>query len=359
MNIHKKIYRRAIALLFQLKQKFFMKSLHKNGDDKIIFIVPNGDIITGGIMSILNIFHITERTFPDKKIFIAISDNVQRFTKYTHLESNTRILNFNIFAKDWLENNSNILIHVWDGGSAAFFQEMESLGLIDKFDNVIINILNQNQDLMPKSEELFKYSKTVKSMTMTLAFKENSNNNYPYLNIKPKFVGALIGNIETNQIRFKDKDNLCIISPDKNPHKDAIIKKLLNRGIECFQNYPIPFHKFIELQKRAKWTISFGEGWDGYTSYQFRNGGIGFGVYQKQFSQSYFDEHNLPPFLFKSYDEMENEIISKIEMYDNEDIYNKTNDEIIEIMDSDSDRSTPERVEQWWREYYHEIGYLN
>ena len=88
---------------------------------------------------------------------------------------------------------------------------------------------------------------------------------------------------------------------------DEIKDKLLAAGIECYDTWPVPFPEFCKIQQKAKWTISFGEGWDGYSSGQFLNGGIGFGVLQPNFTQDYFDFNDLPPFLFKNYEDMRSE----------------------------------------------------
>ena len=154
-------------------------------------------------------------------------------------------------------------------------------------------------------------------------------------------------------ILLRPHENIAFNFPDGN------LLSCRQIGIYCYQKYPIPFSKFVELQKEAKWTISFGEGWDGYSAGQFRNGGIGFGVYQLNFAKKYFNYDNLPHFLFKSYDDLEREILNRIAEYDNEDTFESTNKNIVKIMYSDPENSTSESVRVRWREYYHEIGYLN
>jgi len=354
-NYFIKIYNHLYA---SIEQKVFMRNAHKSIKDKIIFIVPNADIINGGIMSILNMHCIATDIFPQKEVYLAVSNKHQTILRFSKLKSNVKIINFNWFAKDWIKN-SNLLIHVWEKGTIDFLSNMESLNLLGLFKNVTLNILNQNQDLMPSSKDIYKYTKFIGKITMTLAYKANEELEYPYLSMKPKHVGAWYDEYKPELVPYRLKKNICIISPDIHPSKERIVKKLESIGIYCYQKYPIPFSKFVELQKEAKWTISFGEGWDGYSAGQFRNGGIGFGVYQLNFAKKYFNYDNLPHFLFKSYDDLEREILNRIAEYDNEDTFESTNKNIVKIMYSDPENSTSESVRVRWREYYHEIGYLN
>lgn len=232
------------------------------------------------------------------------------------------------------------------------------MGLLNELKNTTLNILNQNQDLMPSEKEIESYVPYFQRVTMTLAFKSNENIEFSYLTQRPIHVGAFFEGAIPVYVPYDEKEDLCIISPDENPIKGEIVTKLRSIGIVCYEDYPIPFPEFVKLQQRAKWTISFGEGWDGYTVGQFRNGGIGFGVYQPNFHPIIFDRDNLPPFLFDNYEQMEKEIVGLIKKYDNKILFEQVNKETVNKIYSDPDANTLENVKRHWMQYYKSIGLL-
>ena len=74
---------------------------------------------------------------------------------------------------------------------------------------------------------------------------------------------------------------------------------------------------------RTKFTITFGEGLDGYYLETVYSGGISFAVYNETFFTKEFENlHSL----YKSFDELLNKIIFDIYFFDNEENYNKYNE---------------------------------
>lgn len=342
-----------------VNQCLFCKELRKSRKDKIIFVAPTADIINGGVMSIVYMFHLAKSLFPQKDVELAVSAKYQTFTHYSKVRCAEPLINLNYFIKDWIRNGCRIYLNVWEKGSIDLLKYFEKEGLLPHLKNVTLNILNQNQELMPPDSDYMKYTKYFKNVTMTLAHSAIESYQFPYLTIPQMHVGALYEGDTSEIIPYEKKSNLCIISPDPNPVKDSIIAKLESHGIECYHKYPIPYHEFCELQKKAKWAITFGEGWDGYSSGEFLNGGIGFGVFLPAFKREFFDERNLPPFMFYSYEQMEKEIINRIDSLDSRNAFEKINKEMVEKMSAAPDVSTPEKLKSRWTNYYKKIGLID
>lgn len=325
--------------------------------DKIVFVVPNKDLICGGTMSISNMADVAKEIFPDKEVYIAITDRLQRFERYKHFNSPHAIINLRFFLKSWLKK-ANVVIHVYDAGTLDLLRLLNEPAYRSYLTKVRVNILNQNQEFMPPEEDILKLKGSVENISMTLAFNANKDLSFPYLNYKPMHVGAWYPDLAQVDIPFRLKQNLCILSPDKSDYREEIKAKLIDAGIECYDTWPISFPDFCKLQQKAKWTISFGEGWDGYSSGQFINGGIGFGVLQKNFSQDYFDFDNLPPFLFKSYEDMNNTIISVIQKLNEESVYEEINHKMVETMNNDPHSNSLDNIRNRWRQFYSSIDWL-
>lgn len=288
--------------------------------DLILFVVPNLDLRSGGILSIFNILDVTRGLLP-KKVAECVT-----FGSFHYLY---RPLWFkNKFCVKWLDDvvNSNykaksILIHCPEGHLQYLLEYIKSKDYSDYFKNATLNILNQNAEQMPDDIIGFEAARIFKNVTMTLAFKCNEDLCYGYLNQKPIYISANFYGDSNNKIEYRDKKSLCIISPDNHERKKEIVDELKRNNIKCYEFKSIPFHKFKRLQEKAKWTISFGEGYDGYTIPQFTRGGIGLAVFNNTFFPKGFEEKGLPPFIFSSYDDMLNNIVKVMKELDNEESF--------------------------------------
>lgn len=354
-----KLIKRLLPILIATIQQHTIDwGLKRSKKDKIVFIVPNADLITGGIMSIVNMHNIAKRLFPEKDIILAVDAKYQSFVRYSKVKCDARIINLNYFLKYWINNNCRILFHVWEKGTTHFLNNLKKKELLPLLKTATLNILNQNQDLLPESEKVLPFVPAFNEVTMTVAHKVNEGKEYSFLSRPPIFVGAYYEGANHRVIPYDEKENLCIISPDENKYKSSIIKKLESNGIRCYHEYPIPYLDFLKLLKRAKWSISFGEGWDGYTSGEFLNGGIGFGVYNPNFKRDFFHADNLPIYIFSSYEEMQNHIIERISQLDEKSIFEAVNKKVVDQISSAKDVSTASSVEKRWNQYYQTIKWL-
>lgn len=325
--------------------------------DKIVFVVPNKNMICGGTMSISNMADIAKELFPDKEIYMSITDRFQRFERYTQFKSPHRIINLRYFLKPWFRK-ARVMIHVYDAGTLDLLQLLNKKKHRHYLDKVHVNILNQNQDFMPSARDIMNLKGRVENVSMTLAFNANKDLSFPYLKYSPVHVGAWFPDLEQTPVPYRRKENLCILSPDQSTYRDEIKDKLLAAGIECYDTWPVPFPEFCKIQQKAKWTISFGEGWDGYSSGQFLNGGIGFGVLQPNFTQDYFDFNDLPPFLFKNYEDMNDNILSVIGSLDEESAFETLNYKIVDTINRDPHSNSFDNVRSRWKQFYSSIGWF-
>ena len=337
-------------------QRLFSEKIKKSRREKIVFVVPSPDFISGGILSIINMYNTARELFPDKDVYFVNIKRFQKVDRWHMLDFKGKILNLNYFLKRWLHNNDRIIFHVFEYGLMSFLVFLEKKGLLHRMKNATLNILNQNQDQMPPEEKFQRFIPYFRDVTMTVAYKENEKKDFSCLTIPPIHVGAYFEGPLPEQIPYSKKKNICIFSNDSGPHQEEIRKVVTDMGIKVYDKYPIPYSDFVNLQKEAKFTISFGEGWDGYTMGQFSNGGIGFGVYQKNFQQDYFDSDSLPKFLFASYDEMLAGIKEAIEFYDDEKVMEEENKKWVEIMNESENVNTKEKVKERWKKYYTKIG---
>jgi hypothetical protein len=84
---------------------------------------------------------------------------------------------------------------------------------------------------------------------------------------------------------YNEKDNLMIVSPDKHLKK----KEVLDVVARCFPDIKIQvisnltYEEYKQVISKARWSLTFGEGLDGYFVETVFSGGISFSVYNSRF----------------------------------------------------------------------------
>jgi hypothetical protein len=84
---------------------------------------------------------------------------------------------------------------------------------------------------------------------------------------------------------YHDKEPLLIVSPDNHPLKQQVLAKISQAlpelKIQVIQD--ISFEDYKKLVRRAKWSLTFGEGLDFYLIEQVFSGGVAFAVFNERF----------------------------------------------------------------------------
>ncbi len=91
---------------------------------------------------------------------------------------------------------------------------------------------------------------------------------------------------------FQEKESLLVVSPDIHPFRGVVLNKIAqelpNLRIQVIQD--LSYEEYKKLIHRAKWSLTFGEGLDGYFSEPVFSGGISFAVFNPKFFTPAFAE---------------------------------------------------------------------
>ena len=189
-----------------------------------------------------------------------------------------------------------------------------------------INILNQNEKLMPPQDNIERLRTLCNNkLTITAAHQryatteKSKQYKTPVYLLKPflpKFYRK----------SFKEKKKNIIFSPDNNIYKNLLLSKLKKElpdyKIITVKNFT--FEQYKHLISTSLFTISFGEGWDGYFIEPYRSSSISFTVYNSTFFPKEFNLNDTKT-VYKTWDELLNNIIKDILLLSaDEDYYQKT-----------------------------------
>jgi hypothetical protein len=330
----------------KFKNEYFAKN-YSETKRLIVFFVPDGAYrINGGILSICTIYKTlkTLKSIHNCEVIASYLPGVNYSDyKYRTFENEIVIYNFSEINKKFTALDY-IQIHVPEIMVELFKTKSKKFEILFDFlkkcKEVELNILNQNDLFMPSKVYLDYLKSRFNAITMTVAHKKYASlekrNEY---NLPTHLLSPWLNPVPYKVRSYEEKENLVIYSPDKiqwvpnqtNLSKEEIISNLKSK---------LPHYKFVEIKNlkydaykdlasRAKFALTFGEGLDGYFIEAVFSGGISFAVYNENF---FTEEYKNLDTLYDTFDELNANIVSKINELDQKEKYYNKHVEIAAIV---------------------------
>jgi hypothetical protein len=174
---------------------------------------------------------------------------------------------------------------------------------------------------MPTADTIRKLRQASTTLTTTTAHDRYCNDSYrKQWDIPIHKFSVWISPEKYIFAKYPEKENLIVISPDHHPSRDSIVNRLQNvpeLKTQTIQN--LSYDEYKATIAKAKWTLTFGEGLDGYLIEPIFSGAIGFAVYNEEFFTTDFKELST---IYGSYEVLGNKIVNDIRFFDEESRYN-------------------------------------
>ncbi|WP_114781597.1 hypothetical protein [Botryobacter ruber] len=284
------------------RQNIYLKSKDATGSGKIIIFLIDGadertgkEQVTGGIMSIASIYEETNKLkeVHAGEAFICTHQYTNLLLKFTQFKSDAVILRLEQVLKHFSNANS-FLIHVPEFLYPLFIHLISAANYRKLFSGKLlhVNILNQNIKLMPPADFIRNSRSLFHKLTMTTAHERYSTSEVQRLYGIPLHKLSVYGGPERYDfVPFEHKENLMIVSPDSHPLKEQVLSELTLKhpDLQIKIIEKMPYAEYLQLIRRAKWALTFGEGLDYYFLETVFSGGIGFAVYNKEFFTPEFE----------------------------------------------------------------------
>lgn len=279
--------------------------LHQNylPDSKklIVFLVPGSDWasgnvkISGGVMSIISICEETaqlEEIHNSKTIACTMNED-HLFLKFSNFKNNTTIYRFEQLAKHF-GSLEELIIHIPELMVTEFQNRFRKIDLawMNKITKIHFNIMNQSIWLMPEPQVVGSLFNFANLITITTAHQKYCTSYYrKHYNVPLHKLSVWISPEQYYFKNWEQKENLIIISPDEHPMKDEILRELERiDGLTIQIISGISYSEYKLLISKARWSLTFGEGLDGYFIEPVFSGAISFAVYNDSFFTSNFKE---------------------------------------------------------------------
>lgn len=288
----------------------------------IVFFIPPEKKVNGGIMSIFSQCKEARRfqKIHNAETVLCTYPGDETYGKNDLFENSEKIYSFDQIIEKW-ENPDRLMLHVPETGVRMINESFRN----DKYKNYLkdagdlhINVMNQNIELMREPvefAELFRLTPKITQTTAHIRYTTQALSNKYQTPVH--HLSVFIDPGQYKYMPYKEKENLIIYSPDESPAKNKIIDSINSlEGYETQEIVNIPYEEYKRLAAKAKFCITFGEGFDGYFIESFFSGSIGIAVYNDGFfpDESFLDL----PTVFDSYDSMATNMVGIIKSLDNE-----------------------------------------
>jgi len=299
------------------------KNFSPNTKKLIVFLTPGYDIANGGIISISSIYEETIKLkhIHEAEVIICTIPGDPLLLKYTKFNNQNCIYRFSQILP-YFKNLQNLTIHIPEYSCDKFIKSCskEEFSKINNLLNVHINIMLQNIDLLPDIHSIKKLESLGKLTSTT------SHENYSTIELKNKLghplhkLSTVISPEQYSKKNYVEKKNLMIVSPDHHPAKSKVLNLIAREfpqlKIQIIEN--ITYEEYKKTISYAKWSLTFGEGMDGYFEETSLSGGISFSVFNSRFFTPDFQELRT---VYSDYDVLIKNICADMKKFDNEITY--------------------------------------
>jgi hypothetical protein len=306
----------------------------------MVIVIPELTTMSGGQFSLFSIANAANflKTRHEYCILLMTFPNKENLTylRQPNFKNNETVFRFSQITR--CINADRVYLHIHEYVSSFFIDRLDApiLDYLKTRENLFINILNQNIMYMPSTIELQALRDLAHGVSQSVAHHAYSGQFFANLyNLPTLLLPAYADLSEYPAISFEKKEKLIIYSPDDSAFKKPVLEAISSQmpDYELREISNITFDQFMDLATRCRFSITFGEGFDGYLSQPMHQNGIGFAVYNREFfpSEELLNFYNI----FPTGDAMITGIVKKMRALESDsDLYNATNRAMMDVYES-------------------------
>ena len=299
-----------------------------------LFVLPNTPVVSGGIQSIFSVCKYSRQVYPEAVSLITTGPwKKYSYSELTWFQNTEKIYRWEQIIKN-IKVAEKLIIHLPEYLSGIFCNKLsvKEIQKLKQIKDLQINILNQNINLMPTPEEISSLKQLTPNITQTIAHdKYATRETCDKWRIPTHLLSVYIDCSGYKSYPFGQKEKIIALSPDDNEYRGKIIEKLERElpDFKCVTINDLTFCEYMDLIARSYFTITFGEGMDGYFLQPSFVGSVGIAVYNNEFfpNKTWNNLFNI----YTSYDELLNNItIDFKKMLSDPKLYYQTSSAVIE-----------------------------
>jgi hypothetical protein len=254
----------------------------------IIFLTPGFDARVGGVLSIAGIYRESRgliHLHGAKVALCAVPGDDPLFLKYTWFENDNYLLDLNAVLRNCIDLDY-LQVHIpeYAVNRVALWLDSVSSSLLRDIGTIHLNVMVQNIDQIEGQNigELTRFG-TVTVTTAHEAYGNAATRNI--VGVPLHKLGVCTGPELYDRRAYRDKEPVLVVSHDEHPLKEQVLGQIAGAlpWLEIRVVHNLSYEEYRALILRAKWSLTFGEGLDGYFAEMVFSGGNGFAVYNDRF----------------------------------------------------------------------------
>ena len=301
----------------------------------IAFLTPGCDSPAGGVLSIAALYRETKTMGDIHRARVALCPvpGDPYIPKYTWFENKDYMLDLNVVLER-CGRLDYLLLHVpeYACGQVADWLDTEAGGRAREAAELHINVLVQNIDLLVVED--LRRLKAFGRVTCT-----TNHESYSDAATRER-LGVTMHRLSVGIYRqeffrradYKDKEPILVVSHDEHPLKEQVLGRLARElpSLRIQVVRGLTYEEYKSLIRRAKWTLTFGEGLDGYYIESVFSGGVPFAVYNERFFTPDFAGLET---VYPSWEALEESMAADIRRLDEPSAYKEAWRRVYELLD--------------------------
>jgi hypothetical protein len=227
-----------------------------------------------------------------KVALCAIPGDDPLLVKYSWFEDASYLLDLTTVLRRCADLR-RLQLHIPEGGvnRVAQWLDVVRFSLLRNIKEIDLNIMIQNIDLIHGQNiaELKRFGK----VTATTAHEAYCNPAMrETLGVPLHRLGVCNGPELYAPSGYGEKEPILVVSHDEHPLKEQVLAQIARAlpGLQIRIVRNLPYEDYKKLVWRARWSLTFGEGLDGYFADMIFNGGVSFAVFNERFFTPAFAE---------------------------------------------------------------------
>ena len=253
----------------------------------IVFFVPEATVCNGGLMSLAVLASESRKLNPEARVVNVLRPNIEHLVLRNETFPNEEtILRFSQLCR--LKRLEKIVLHIPEFIASMFcgMLTQRQIDWLKSVPDLQINILNQNIQLMPSADSWRNLFDLTKNITQTTAHARYSTQEVcDHYGIPLHRFSTYSDHAGWPFLPQVKKEKVIAISPDSRNERADVLAEIRENlpDYRIVEVRDMTFMEYLDLISRAMFTISFGEGFDGYFCQPAACGSVSFAVYNDEF----------------------------------------------------------------------------
>jgi hypothetical protein len=299
---------RIVQWLLRGRQAAYLREHLANRTRAIAFLVPAVDDVNGGIMAIVS--HVAESArmsaIHHAQVHLCTLPGGRTLIRYSKFANDATLLSLDLLL-DALAEDALVHLNVPELYVPDLVKSVVPLAARYPGQKFSFNIMLQNIDFAP-SRASVDALRRAGPVTVTTAHKAYAGQQTSeQLGCPVWHWSVWVSPEKYTRLGYDDKEKLIVYSPDKHPLAGRVLQALRAAlpDYQFIRIWGLTYEDYKQLISRARFSLTFGEGLDGYFVEPILSGSIGCAVFNERF---FTQAYRGLPFVFRDWEHLEREL---------------------------------------------------